>query len=173
MPTSSVLGKDFTIDWIRQTPNLNNILDIGAGEGTYPNLCKNENNLLTNSKWYGVEAWEPYITEYNLTSLYDVLINEDVRKLDWQCMPNFDLVICGDVLEHMTKEESQSVVESALSKTRYLLISIPIVKAKQGAVGGNPFEIHVKDNWSHEEVIDSFSNIVESHTTKRIGVYIS
>jgi hypothetical protein len=41
----------------------------------------------------------------------------------------------------------------------------------QDAVGGNPFEIHVKDNWTHQEVLVSFPNIIKFGTTKKIGVY--
>ena len=172
MPTSSLQGKKEIIEWITTRKNISKVLDIGAGEGTYPKLFKEDKNMLVNADWWAIEAWTPYIEEYQLASLYDNILNEDVRSIDWNKLPNFDLVICGDVLEHMTKEESQEVVSKALEKTKELIISIPIVRAKQGAVGGNPFEIHVKDNWSHEEVLDSFPNIKEHATTKRIGVYL-
>jgi hypothetical protein len=103
--------------------------------------------------------------------LYDRIINEDARKLDWSTLPKVDLVIFGDVLEHMTKEESQMLVSQALTISKYVVISIPIVHSPQGAYGGNPFEIHVKDNWTHQEVLESFPYIIVSNGSKKIGVY--
>ena len=83
-----------------------------------------------------------------------------------------DLVIFGDILEHMEKEQSQELVAKALKKSKLVIISIPVKHSPQGAWGGNPFEIHVKDNWTHEEVLESFPNITESVAGKKIGVYL-
>lgn len=174
MPGSEREGKDKTIEWINNISNVNRLLDIGCGKGTYSLLCKNENNMLLESDWWAVEAWEPYNEKFGLSKLYNTIINEDARKLNWDSLPNFDIVFCGDVLEHMTKEESQELVNNALKKTRYLIISIPIIRSKaQGAVNGNHFETHIKRDWNHNEVMDSYPNIIDSnHKAKRIGVYL-
>jgi hypothetical protein len=42
----------------------------------------------------------------------------------------------------------------------------------QGADHGNQYEIHVKPDWSDEEVRESFPNIVEHHVEGIIGVYL-
>jgi cyclopropane fatty-acyl-phospholipid synthase-like methyltransferase len=171
MPTSSNAGKKQIRQWISNI-EVNKVLDVGCGEGTYPKLLKQQYPILNNAEWWGIEAWAKYIEEFNLTELYNNIINEDVRKVNWDSIPNFDLIIFGDVLEHMTKEESQELVSKAITKSRYIIISIPIVHAPQGAYEGNPFEIHVKDNWSHTEVLESFPYIVESNGSKKIGVYL-
>lgn len=171
MPTSSSSGKKQIRQWIAKHTNITRVLDVGCGEGTYPKLLKEQYPLLTHAEWWGIEAWPSYIEEFNLTDLYDKIINEDARQLDWSTLPPIDLVIFGDVLEHMTKEQSQQLVDRALAISKYVVISIPIVHSPQGAHGGNPFEIHVKDNWTHQEVLDSFPNIVESSGAKKIGVY--
>ena len=171
MPTSSPSGKKKIRQWV-STLQVNRVLDVGCGEGTYPKLLKDTYKILENAEWWGIEAWTKYIEEFNLHQLYDVVLNDDARKIQWDKLPTFDLVIFGDVLEHMTKEESQSLVSSALSKSHYVIISIPIVHSPQDAVDGNPFEIHVKDNWSHPEVLESFPNIIDSQGTKKIGVYL-
>lgn len=172
MPSSSKKGKDIIVSWASQLENINLILDIGCGEGTYPILLKETNKIFLNSTWYGVEAWEPYIEEFDLTSKYDKLINRDARKLSWEEMPNFDLVICGDVLEHMTKEQSQDLIDKCLRQTRFILISIPIKRHPQDDINGNPFERHIKDDWSHAEVLNSFPCIKYSSTHNKIGVYL-
>jgi hypothetical protein len=68
-------------------------------------------------------------------------------------------VIAGDVLEHMTKEEALTVISNLLPRCKYFIISIPIIKWPQDAVNGNPFEIHVKDDWSDKEALESFPSI--------------
>ena len=170
MPISSIHGKDTILSWLKEKNDIKIILDVGCGEGTYPNLFKN-NGLFADSKIFGIEAWTPYISTYNLEEKYYKIFNEDVRNFDWNQVENLDLVIFGDVLEHMSKDESQQLVNAALSKTKYIIISIPIKHMPQDAVGGNPFEIHVKDNWTHQEVLVSFPNIIKFGTTKKIGVY--
>jgi hypothetical protein len=53
-----------------------------------------------------------------------------------------------------------------------VVISIPIHHCPQGAWGGNPYEIHVKDDWTHQEVMESFPGIKQFlKKTKTIGVY--
>lgn len=171
MPSSSYHGKEQSVEWIRQHSDIKVVLDVGCGEGTYPNIVKDKFNLLTDAEWWGVEAWAPNIKEYNLEQKYFKVLNEDARKISWKDLPKFDLVIFGDVLEHMTKEESQELVKTALEYSKYVLISIPVKHMPQDAVGGNPFEVHVKDDWSHSEVLESFPNIQMSAATKKIGVY--
>lgn len=170
MPTSAVAGKKQIRQWA-ETKKINRVLDIGCGMGTYATLLKIERQVLNDAEWWGVEAWKQYITQFNLESLYDTVINEDARKLNWNSFPNFDLVIFGDVLEHMTKEESKELVIQALSKSKYVVISIPIVYSPQDEHEGNPFEVHVKPDWSHTEVLETFPNIVSSWEGKKIGVY--
>ena len=178
MPTSSKHGKTPTKQWILENKNsINRILDVGCGEGTYPKLISKggwgdlSEIILPDAEWWGFEAWQPYISQYNLENIYNHLINEDVRKYDFTQLPDFDLVIFGDVLEHMTKEEAQELVNKALDKSKFVLISIPIKHMPQGAVHGNPFEEHVKDNWTNREVLESFPNIVKYDTGSKIGVY--
>jgi SAM-dependent methyltransferase len=172
MARSSKNGKAWTKERIGQlVTQPANILDIGCGQGTYKNLFL-DNETITASNWVAVEVWEPYIRKYALTEKYNQVINQDARTLPWPELGQWDLVFMGDVLEHMTKEESQVLVDSALNHTKWILISIPIVYLPQGADHGNQFEIHVKPDWSDEEVRESFPNIVEHHVEGIIGVYL-
>jgi predicted TPR repeat methyltransferase len=127
--------------------------------------------MLRSAHWTGVEVWGAYIEEYNLKDRYDYLINDDIRKLDFFKIGNFDLCFLGDVLEHMTKEESIAVVDNVLTYCKHVIISIPIVYMPQGAFENNPYEIHIKDDWSDEEVKSTFSYIKDSAAVSKIGVY--
>lgn len=172
MARSSKNGKVWTKEKVTQLiTSPSNILDIGCGQGTYKNLFL-DNEIISSANWVAVEVWEPYIHKYSLTEKYNKVINKDARTLQWSDIGTWDIIFMGDVLEHMTKEESQELVNTALNHTKWILISIPIVYLPQGADHGNQYEIHVKPDWSDKEVLESFPNIVEHHVEGIIGVYL-
>lgn len=170
MPTSSKEGKAEIVEWCRQLTDINYILDIGVGKGTYLHLMKKK-KLFRESNWTGIEAWKPYVENYNLREFYNTIINEDVRKVDFDKL-NFDLIFMGDVLEHMTKEEAIQLVKKLSNISTYCVISIPIVHYPQDEIFNNPFEKHVKDDWNHREVIESFPSIIKTFQGKEIGCYL-
>ena len=75
----------------------------------------------------------------------------------------------------MTKDEAIQLVETALDHCDTMIISIPIIHMPQDAVNGNPFEIHVKDDWSHDEVMSTWQPYIKSFYKKssktKIAVY--
>ena len=144
------------------------ILDVGAGDGAYRDLISPP---LPDVTWVGVEVWEPYIERFALRSRYDRLICSDIRDLDPATLPAIDVTIFGDILEHMSKSDAQSVVARYLAKSRFVVISIPITHYPQDQINDNPFEIHIKDDWSHQEVIRSFTGLAAACIHFDIGVY--
>jgi predicted TPR repeat methyltransferase len=176
MPYSLPSGKTQTAEWFRNNQSsIKRVLDVGAGAGTYPKLIKQEHSMCQTAEWIGIEAWGPYIEQFDLKSLYNQVVNCDARKLDWATLGRFDVAIAGDVLEHMTKEEAVVLVNEILENCGTLIISIPIRYMPQDDIDGNPFEIHVKPDWTHEEVVDTWNNVLKNHWRKsvksKIGVY--
>lgn len=176
MGTSLSTGKAETLAWFTENQkSITRILDIGSGCGTYIDLIKINNKICVDSEWIGIEAWKNYITEFKLEEKYNRVINQDARTLDWNSLGKFSVVIAGDVLEHMTKEEAIILVDQALNYCDTMIISIPIIHMPQDAVNGNPFEIHVKDNWSHDEVMDTWKKYIKSFYKKssktKVAVY--
>lgn len=175
MPTSSNEGKEIIRQWVSSfAANVNTVLDLGVGQGTYHKMFTKRKfgNLLSHANWIGVEAWNPYIEEFELNKRYNKIINDDIRKVDFSALGDIDLVFAGDVLEHMTKEESILVVNRLLVNCKRIIISIPIVHFPQEQINDNPFEEHVKDDWSNQEVLESFSNITATWLGQTIGVYL-
>jgi cyclopropane fatty-acyl-phospholipid synthase-like methyltransferase len=171
MPKSDKEGKKEIVEWCKELDGINTIVDIGAGSGTYARMFR-KTGLFRSATMIAVEAWEPYIQEYSLTTRYHKVINSDVRKVDFSEIAPFDLVIMGDVLEHITKEEAVDLVKKLSKFTRYAIISIPIIHYPQDEYEGNPYEVHVKDDWSHNEVLESFSNFEKTFKGERIGCYL-
>lgn len=165
MGTSHPETKPWILDKIRKYKP-KTILDVGAGSGTYAKLLRH--NGYHRATIDAVEVWKPYIEEFNLTSKYRRVYQTDIRDFDKY---NHELVIFGDILEHMSVEDALDVWGRASKYCAHAVISIPIVHYHQHAINGNPYEEHVKDDWSHEEVINMFPHIVDSWQGEITGAY--
>jgi len=146
MPFSDQQGKDVALAWYREIAP-KTVVDVGAGSGTYAWLMRRD---LHDDHWTAVEAWEPYVADYGLEDRYDSVIAYDARHLDAGYL-RADLVIFGDVLEHMTRAEAQALLTKAQSVAANIIVSIPVLHLDQEAVNGNPFERHV-DHWGYEDM---------------------
>lgn len=164
MPYSAEENKSWVKYEIEEI-NPQSVLDIGPGSGAYGKICKS----LNISKVDCVEIWEPYVKEFNLESIYDKVYIQDARDFN-----NFkyDLVIFGDVLEHMSEEDALSLYNKALDNAKYVLFSMPIIHYPQGHEHGNPYEEHVVDDWSHERILNTFPNIYKSQPFVVTGTYV-
>jgi predicted TPR repeat methyltransferase len=169
MGFSAKQGKKEIVQWVdNDKDSISSILDIGPGQGTYFNLLSPMKQFL----WEGIEAWKPYIEKFQLEKKYNKIYNEDARNFNWD-EKFYDLIIAGDILEHMSKEDAVILVENCLNHSKQLIISIPIVYMPQGELENNPFEVHVKPDWSDEEVKTTWGNYIkDSSKVKMIGVYL-
>lgn len=143
------------------------VLDVGAGAGNWLDALRDAGYT---GHVTAVEVWEPYITEFDLVNRYGTVIARDARDLDRDLFTAFDVVIFGDVLEHMTRDEAVELWDRAQA-AEHAAIAIPIIHYCQGALAGNPFEVHVTDDWSHDEVLASFPGITESQAFTITGAY--
>jgi hypothetical protein len=171
VPTSDAQGKDVALDWYRQIrPDL--VVDIGPGDGTYARLMRPTDppadafDHLTarypyigpqTAHWIGIEAWAPYVERFGLGVLYDQVFVADARIVHWPRIASAgiyrrtDLVIAGDVLEHLAKPDARMLLDDLTASFRNLIVSVPVLHLPQGAWEGNPFERHV-DHWTAEEL---------------------
>lgn len=164
---SSAEGKD----WIRERVALLaagsalEVLDVGPGVGTYAKLLAGPDV----SRFVGIEIYPPYVETYRLRQYYDEIIIGDVREV---ALPAVDVVILGDVAEHMTESEALDLWRrSATAARRAVYLSIPIVHYPQGEIEGNEHEHHVVDDWDHDKVLAAFDGIGQFWLGQEIGVY--
>mgnify|MGYP003676976206 CR=1 FL=1 len=144
------------------------VLDVGCGFGKWGYLCREYLDAF-NGRWRpedwttridGIEFFEPYILDHQ-RALYSNITIGDIRDLCKTC-DEYDVIIAGDVIEHMHKDEAEEVVETLYAKARKLLIvNIPLGKGwDHPAQYGNPAELH-RSEW-YKEDFDGYA--IESET---------
>lgn len=121
--------KDFLLK--RLKPN-DKICDVGPGEGTYYNL------LGSNFDWTGVEIWHDTV-EF-LKNKYNKIYEADIRNFNYP--EDYDLIIFGDILEHLSIEDAQRVLKEARKHTKAIMVAVPYC-LKQGSLYGNKAETHI------------------------------
>jgi len=154
-------GKDFIKNWVTaHKDEINFILDVGAGCGTYY-------KLLSDIKDFGfdaVEIWKPYINKYLKTDpvTYKVIFDIDIRGYLFK-NKDYDLIIFGDVLEHLEMEEAKKVIDRARQCCKYFIISIPVSHCPQNMEHGNPHQKHIEEDYTSEKIIELFGPFEEFH----------
>ena len=142
------------------------IIDVGAGAGIYCRLLR----PYVPANYAAIEIYQKNVDQYKLRDLYDDVWIDDVRNFK---SLQADLVIFGDVLEHMTKEEAIRVWDVASKGCKYAILSIPIIHYPQGVIDGNHHEAHIVDDWNNISVFESFKNIVECKLGAETGAYLA
>lgn len=105
------------------------VLDIGPGDGKYGKMLRDIENAtgLTIHKVCLEIDEEKVIKRFNLHSIYDEVINENAATIVKK-LPTLtgDLVIAGDVIEHITKSEGIDLIEYLQYRYKYLFLVIPV-----------------------------------------------
>lgn len=134
-------GKNEAVQWIRANFKEGaEFLDVGACNGKWSMLIGGDYVM------DAVEVWFDNIVKYALPSKYRMVVCSDIKNFKYV---HYDLVIFGDVLEHMTIEDAQAVVNYAREHCDNMLIAVPFLY-EQGAKNGNPYEIHLQPDLTPE-----------------------
>lgn len=167
MGTSNWQNISYNIDLVKRL-DPQSVLDIGAGFGRWGILFREflevwgERNV--SGKWRrkidAVEVFKPYIKEYHsffYSNVYNCDALEFMRKLDF----TYDLINCGDVIEHFEKKDALELISLCLNKSKYLMINIPLGSNwEQGAINGNEYERH-RSTWEMSDFGSYKHNIAE------------
>lgn len=134
-------GKNEVIAWIRQNfPQCSTCLDVGPCDGKWAYMLGNY--LVMDA----VEIYQPYIYWYQLQSKYRFVACADIAGYQYEW---YDLVIFGDVIEHMTVEQAQKAIEYASHHCSKMIVAVPY-QYKQGPMRGNKYETHIQDDITPE-----------------------
>jgi predicted TPR repeat methyltransferase len=167
MPHSLRENDEVVVDFARWK-RVETVLDVGVGCGTYAHLLAPIGCTLD-----AIEVWRPYVQEYDLESLYRAVYVGDVRDMaksnDWN--HSYDLIIFGDVLEHMTMAEALAVWGWAAEVATWGMISVPTVHWPQAGTE-NPYEEHVQEHIDVTELTRVFGPFDEIHRFAQTATFI-
>lgn len=157
MPSSSHFHISKMIDWIIKT-HPTSILDIGVGYGKWGFLAREytdiNNHNYAPATWQvridGVEAFPRYATP-TYDYVYSQIYYGDAREL-LPTLPDYDLVILGDVIEHFSKEDGRQLLAQLRKKARFILLSSP-TQFFQQELFCNDYETH-RSLWGVHDFAD-------------------
>ena len=138
------------------------ILDVGSGEGTYYELLKDYFRNID-----GVEVFKRNIEEYGLEGKYRKIYNEDIRRFRYDY---YDIIIFGDVIEHLEIKEAQEVLEYAYNRCKEMIVAVPYMY-EQGEVDGNVYEIHKQADLTEENVLERYPMLEYLYGNEYYGYY--
>lgn len=135
--SSYYFGKDIVCAWIRENFSAGTeILDVGACDGIWRQLLPE----------YTMDAVEIHGPNADRLHGYRKVFRCDVDGLDYV---HYDLIIFGDVIEHMDVEKAQRVLAYARPRCRDMVVAVPFLYP-QDAFGGNPWEKHLQPDLTAE-----------------------
>ncbi len=125
----------FTVDQIKRL-NPKSVVDVGPGDGFYAKLihhiCDNPPEII------GVELNSRWVNHCNALGLYKEVIEGSIRdKIE---NLSGSLIIFGDVLEHLEKEEAVETLRLAINNFEWVIINGPI--GFQPQAHSEPAEVH-------------------------------
>jgi hypothetical protein len=168
MPTSYPLYKDSVRNWfLENVPFDKKILDIGAGCGTYSQLLRGYGY-----KMDAVEIWEPYITQYDLHSKYDIVYKENVLNMPLNILEGYDFYLMGDVMEHMSVEDAQWLLGYLRLKGKKFIVSVPYMMP-QDEYEGNKYEIHLQPDLTPDVMKQRYPDLELLYGNEFYGYYIN
>ncbi|MBN8586243.1 MAG: class I SAM-dependent methyltransferase [Ignavibacteria bacterium] len=149
MGTSNWQNISYNIELIRKL-DPQSILDVGAGFGRWGILFREFLEIWDGARYGGnwqrkidaVEIYPGYIKDYH-HYFYNNIFIEDAASFIESTRNRYDLINFGDVIEHLDKPAGIKMLEDALTKSRYVLVNVPIGKFwPQEGTPDNPFEAH-------------------------------
>lgn len=121
-------------------------LDVGACDGEYYNLLGDY--LVMDA----VEVWEPNVKQYHLMDKYRDVYVKNIKDVFYN---HYDLVIFGDIIEHLTVEDAQKVIEYAKEHSDMVIVAVPY-RFEQDALYGNPYERHIQDDLTEDIFMERY-----------------
>ena len=156
------IGKPEAIKWIRENfKKGDTCLDVGPCNGKWSDLL--EGYLTIDA----VEIYGPNIIKHRLAEKYRHVYNADVRGFKFE---HYDLIIFGDVLEHMTIKEAQDVLAYAWDRCTDLIVAVPYEWVNRSHYG-NPWEFHIQDDLTPENMLERYPGLMPVFITERYGYY--
>lgn len=150
------IGKDVVVRWIRDNfPPESTVLDVGACDGKWRWLL---------SEYKNMDAVEIFKPSYDgIRSHYRNAYNIDMADFEYEW---YDLIIFGDVIEHMEVETAQKVLRYAAERCKDMVVAVPYLY-EQGEMYGNKWERHIQPDLTAEVFAERYPDLEILHDTNQ------
>lgn len=138
------------------------VLDVGACDGKWFKIL---------GPYYtmdAVEVFTPNIVENHLESMYRNVYNCDIKDFEYD---HYDVIVFGDVIEHMTVEDAQYVLEYAKKHADLVVVGVPFLWP-QGKCYGNDWEEHIQEDLTNDLFMERYSGFELFMKQENYGWYI-
>lgn len=138
------------------------ILDVGAGSGVYSDLLWNTHKNLD-----ALEIFPNYIQMFELEKRYRSVIQADIRYFNFY---SYGLLIMGDILEHLTIEDAQSILHKIKVNNQGVMIAVPYL-FEQGEEYGNVYETHLQPDLTPDIMLERYPDLKLIYGDENYGYY--
>lgn len=143
------MGKHQTVIWAYEHfPQGASCLDVGACDGIWQKMI---------GEHFIMDAVEVYTPNAKGLTGYRTVYNLKIQDLKYEW---YDLIIFGDVIEHMEVEEAQEVLRYANSRCKDMVIAVPYLY-EQFEIYGNPYEKHLQPELTRELFLQRYPGYEE------------
>jgi hypothetical protein len=135
------------------------ILDVGLGNGKLGFIARDFLDVMLGERYHrrdwqirleGIEVYSDYIQDHQRAIYDSIHIGDAYEVIDH--LGIFDVVVLGDVLEHLPKEKGRLLLDKCMAHARIaIILFVPLGDGwKQPAIYGNPYEEH-RSAWYEED----------------------
>lgn len=139
------------------------ILDVGAGSGTYWNYLHEYFDNMD-----AVEIFSPNVKEFGLREKYKNVYESDITDFEYDY---YDIIIFGDILEHLEVNNAKKVLEYALGRCKEVIVAVPYLY-EQGECYNNIYETHLQPDLTPEIMEERYPYLKLLYGNDRYGYYI-
>ena len=128
------------------------ILDVGACDGIWRFLLPRYENM---------DAVEIFGPSAERLIGYRRVFHTDIAEFPYLW---YDLIIFGDVIEHMTVARAKAVLDYASTRCRDMIVAVPYLY-EQDEIYGNPWEKHLQPDLTPEIFAQRYPQLTVLHDT--------
>jgi hypothetical protein len=165
MPYSRNFFQNETIEFLTTYFNNNKIskiIDVGAGSGKYA-------TLLSGFTMDCIEIFENYIDKFNLKDKYKNVTLGNIVDFDFS---EYEFLIFGDVLEHLSINDSINIINKINKNNQKCFIVIPY-NSIQNICHNNIYEVHLQSDLTIETMKIRYPSLNLIFGNSEKGCYIN
>lgn len=141
-----------------------NILDAGAGCGTYAKLLRNEFPNMD-----GLEIHQQYAEMFDLQNQYRNFFIGDIMTFD---IEPYEYIILGDIVEHLNVQNAQTLLIKIMEMDKLCLVAVPYM-FPQGIEFNNKYEVHLQPDLTEQVFLERYPMLKLLFGNHEYGYFIN